>query len=102
MKPLSFWCQMLIWKGKSFCKLNRVDTLIGFFIIFRYGIQPKELKDAMAKEPNINSFVIFIGSLSDEADQLQRELPVGKAFVLKDTSELPKIMETIFSSTIAQ
>ncbi|CAI2356267.1 unnamed protein product [Caenorhabditis sp. 36 PRJEB53466] len=68
----------------------------------RYGIQPSELKKEMLKDPSINSFVIFIGSLSDEANQLQQELPAGKAFVLKNTAELPKIMETIFSSTIAQ
>lgn len=67
----------------------------------RYGIQPHKIKDAMLKDPNINTFVILIGSLGNEADMIQKQLPAGKAFVLKDTSELPKIMETIFSSTIA-
>ncbi|CAI5456254.1 unnamed protein product [Caenorhabditis angaria] len=68
----------------------------------RYGIQPKELKEEMIKEPTVNCFVVFIGSLGEQAERLLEELPSGKSFVLKDSAELPKIMETIFASTIAQ
>lgn len=56
----------------------------------------------MLKDRTINSFVIIIGCITEEADIIQETLPAGKCFVLKDTSELPKIMETIFASTIAQ
>lgn len=92
------------------CELNAkkddfdetVVILVSDANLQRYNIRPKKIKDAMTKYPGINSFAIMIGSLGDEADMIQRELPAGKAFVLKDTSELPKIMETIFASTIAQ
>ncbi|ULT83400.1 hypothetical protein L3Y34_012561 [Caenorhabditis briggsae] len=97
----------LEWAG---CELNvkkddfdeTVVILVSDANLRRYNIQPRKVKDVMTRRPGINSFVILIGSLSNEADEIQSQLPAGKAFVLKDTSELPKIMETIFSSTIAQ
>uniref|UniRef100_A0A8R1I809 VWFA domain-containing protein n=1 Tax=Caenorhabditis japonica TaxID=281687 RepID=A0A8R1I809_CAEJA len=81
---------------------ENVVILVSDANLERYGIHPSELRREMIKDPAINTFVIFIGSLSTEADDLQQQLPAGKTFVLKNTSELPKIMETIFASTIAQ
>lgn len=79
-----------------------VVVLVSDANLRRYSIQPYKIKEVMLKDPSINTFVILIGNLGNEADLVQKQLPVGKAFVLKDTTELPKIMETIFSSTIAQ
>ncbi|VDM74551.1 unnamed protein product [Strongylus vulgaris] len=67
----------------------------------RYGISPKDLIRAMNKSEDVRSFVILIGSLGEQAARLKEALPVGKAFVCENTSDLPKIMQTIFTSTLA-
>uniref|UniRef100_A0A1I7USB8 VWFA domain-containing protein n=2 Tax=Caenorhabditis tropicalis TaxID=1561998 RepID=A0A1I7USB8_9PELO len=79
-----------------------VVVLVSDANLARYGIRPDSIKSAMLKNPNVNTFVVLIGNLSREAEFIQKQLPSGKAFVLENTDELPKIMETIFSSTIAQ
>ncbi|CAB3401465.1 unnamed protein product [Caenorhabditis bovis] len=81
---------------------EKVVILVSDANLERYGIAPAELRREMTKETSVNCFVIFIGSLGTQAEELLAELPTGKAFALRDTDELPKIMETIFSSTIAQ
>ncbi|CAD6193433.1 unnamed protein product [Caenorhabditis auriculariae] len=79
-----------------------VVVLISDANLDRYGIRPSDLHRQITSDPKVNCFVIFIGSLDQQADSLLKHLPAGKAFVLKDTVDLPKIMETIFASTIAQ
>ncbi|CAL2036045.1 unnamed protein product [Caenorhabditis brenneri] len=37
------------------------------------------LRHAMLKDPSINTFVIMIDSLGNQADMIQKELPAGKA-----------------------
>jgi hypothetical protein len=51
-------------------------------------------------DENVNCFLILIGSLGPQAEQLRRELPAGKAFIAKSSGELPKIMQEIFASTL--
>ena len=35
----------------------------------RYGINPKDFSTIMTKDPNVNVFAIFIGSLGDQAQK---------------------------------
>lgn len=66
----------------------------------RYGIQPKHLTKYLQSEESVDSFIIFVGSLGEQAARLQKALPPGKAYVVTDTSQLPQIMQSIFSSAL--
>jgi len=54
----------------------------------------------MTKDEDVTCNVIFIASVEDEAEQLKRELPVGKSHVCLDTAKLPATFKQIFTSNI--
>ncbi|XP_062982036.1 von Willebrand factor A domain-containing protein 8 [Elgaria multicarinata webbii] len=66
----------------------------------RYGIPPAEFAQALTINPRVNAFAIFIGSLGNQADRLQRTLPAGRSFIAMDTKEIPQILQQIFTSTM--
>jgi von Willebrand factor A domain-containing protein 8 len=71
----------------------------------RYGIRPRDLSQAMQTRTDKSAihskaYCIFIASLGDEAESIKRELPVGRAFVCMDSSELPAIVRNILSTEI--
>mmetsp|Transcript_1455 Transcript_1455/g.5161 ORF Transcript_1455/g.5161 Transcript_1455/m.5161 type:complete len:997 (-) Transcript_1455:61-3051(-) len=66
----------------------------------RYGIEPRQLASVMASDQRVHSFCIFLASLQDEAQQISRQLPVGKGFVCLDTSALPSIFKQIFANSV--
>ncbi|PKU31513.1 von willebrand factor a hypothetical protein [Limosa lapponica baueri] len=66
----------------------------------RYGIQPSKFAQVLTTNAQVNAFAIFIGSLGDQADRLQRTLPAGRSFIAMDTKEIPQILQQIFTSTI--
>ncbi|KAM6448203.1 von Willebrand factor A domain-containing protein 8 isoform 3-T3 [Liasis olivaceus] len=66
----------------------------------RYGIPPARFAQALTINPKVNAFAIFIGSLGDQADRLQRTLPAGRSFIAMDTKEIPQILQQIFTSTM--
>lgn len=66
----------------------------------RYGIRPEHLMRALDQEPNVNSYAVFIGSLGDQADRLKKALPAGRSFVCLDLSQLPQILQQIFTSAM--
>ncbi|KAK7153741.1 hypothetical protein R3I94_007188 [Phoxinus phoxinus] len=66
----------------------------------RYGISPDRFARALTSDPQVNAFAIFIGSLGDQADRLQRTLPAGRSFVAMDTKQIPQILQQIFTSTM--
>jgi len=68
----------------------------------RYGLSAKEAAKhiSSAAERNVNSYVIFIASLDDEADQWKRDLPVGRGYVCLDTTKLPYIFKQIFTTNL--
>ncbi|KAI6205157.1 Von Willebrand factor A domain-containing protein 8 [Aphelenchoides besseyi] len=66
----------------------------------RYGIRPTHINRALNQEENVNVFLILIGSLGSQADELRKSLPAGKAFIAKSADELPQIMQQIFASTL--
>lgn len=69
----------------------------------RYGIHPRELNRAMHTnhDASIKAFCIFIASFGDEAELIRRELPAGRAFVCKHSSDLPSIVRNILTVEIA-
>ncbi|KAH0624441.1 hypothetical protein JD844_031871 [Phrynosoma platyrhinos] len=66
----------------------------------RYGIPPARFAQALTIIPKVNAFAIFIGSLGNQADRLQRTLPAGRSFIAMDTKEIPQILQQIFTSTM--
>ncbi|XP_077071835.1 von Willebrand factor A domain-containing protein 8 isoform X2 [Siphateles boraxobius] len=66
----------------------------------RYGISPDRFARALTSDPQVNAFAIFIGSLGDQAERLQRTLPAGRSFVAMDTKQIPQILQQIFTSTM--
>ncbi|RVE58198.1 hypothetical protein OJAV_G00206850 [Oryzias javanicus] len=66
----------------------------------RYGIQPERFARVLTSDPQVNAFAIFIGSLGDQAERLQRTLPAGRSFVAMDTKQIPQILQQIFTSTM--
>ncbi len=54
----------------------------------------------MTSDERVNVFAIFIGSLGEQAAKLKKTLPAGKAFLCKETQEIPQIMQQIFDSTV--
>ncbi|MBN3308156.1 VWA8 protein, partial [Amia calva] len=66
----------------------------------RYGISPDRFAQALTCNPQVNAFAIFIGSLGDQAERLQRTLPAGRSFVAMDTKQIPQILQQIFTSTM--
>ncbi|XP_053311448.1 von Willebrand factor A domain-containing protein 8 [Spea bombifrons] len=66
----------------------------------RYGIPPSRFAQALTVNPQVNAFAIFIGSLGDQAERLQRTLPAGRSFVAMDTKQIPQILQQIFTSTL--
>uniref|UniRef100_A0A8C6JZL1 von Willebrand factor A domain-containing protein 8 n=1 Tax=Melopsittacus undulatus TaxID=13146 RepID=A0A8C6JZL1_MELUD len=66
----------------------------------RYGIRPSRFAQVLTTNAQVNAFAIFIGSLGDQADRLQRMLPAGRSFIAMDTKEIPQILQQIFTSTM--
>uniref|UniRef100_A0A665V668 von Willebrand factor A domain-containing protein 8 n=1 Tax=Echeneis naucrates TaxID=173247 RepID=A0A665V668_ECHNA len=66
----------------------------------RYGIRPERFAQVLTSDPQVNAFAIFIGSLGDQAERLQKTLPAGRSFVAMDTKHIPQILQQIFTSTM--
>uniref|UniRef100_A0A3Q2ZT42 von Willebrand factor A domain containing 8 n=1 Tax=Kryptolebias marmoratus TaxID=37003 RepID=A0A3Q2ZT42_KRYMA len=66
----------------------------------RYGIRAEHFAQVLTSDPQVNAFAIFIGSLGDQAERLQRTLPAGRSFVAMDTKQIPQILQQIFTSTM--
>ncbi|XP_060945197.1 von Willebrand factor A domain-containing protein 8 [Limanda limanda] len=66
----------------------------------RYGIRPELFAQVLTSDPQVNAFAIFIGSLGDQAERLQKTLPAGRSFVAMDTKQIPQILQQIFTSTM--
>ena len=68
----------------------------------RYGIHPRYLAKAIEEgnEHKVKAHCIFIGSLGEEAEEIKRELPIGRGFICMQTKELPSIIRNILSTNI--
>lgn len=66
----------------------------------RYGLSPKIFGKLLQSNENVQCFAMFIGSLGQQAIHLQKNLPSGKGFVCLETSQIPKVLKTIFTSDV--
>ncbi|XP_055389541.1 von Willebrand factor A domain-containing protein 8 [Condylostylus longicornis] len=80
---------------------NSIVIVLSDANLSRYGIPPTELAKALMEgEPKIQSFVIFIGSLGDQADTINSEMPPGRSYVCMDLMQLPQILKQIFTTSL--
>ncbi|XP_055616057.1 von Willebrand factor A domain-containing protein 8 [Toxorhynchites rutilus septentrionalis] len=69
----------------------------------RYGISPRNLNDILQKQsPKVQAYVIFIGSLGDEAQLITNNMTAGKSFVCMNLEQLPQILKQIFTASVLQ
>ena len=66
----------------------------------RYGIPVRSLRDSLDLDKTVNTCVIAIGSLGDQAERMKEGLPAGRSFIVEETSEIPKILRQFFQSTL--
>lgn len=58
----------------------------------RYGLSARELSDLLTMDKHVDATAMFIGTLGEEAEELQSSLPRDKAFVCLKTEDLPNIL----------
>jgi MoxR-like ATPase len=68
----------------------------------RYGIHPRQLGRIIeaGSEKHVKAYCIFIASLGRDADEIKRELPVGRGHVCMQTSELPRVVKNILAANL--
>jgi len=81
---------------------ERFVILLSDANLARYGIRPSNLRKALMDNESVNAFLVLIGSLGQQATDIQKGLPAGKAFVATSATQIPEILQKIFSSTIAR
>ncbi|XP_075158408.1 von Willebrand factor A domain-containing protein c12.2 [Haematobia irritans] len=80
---------------------NSIVIVLSDANLSRYGIQPKDFAKALMNgEPKVKGHVIFIGSLAEEADIINSQMPAGHSYVCMDVSTLPQILKQIFTSSL--
>ncbi|KAI9590474.1 von Willebrand factor A domain-containing protein 8 isoform X1 [Glossina fuscipes] len=80
---------------------NNMVVVLSDANLSRYAIQPKEFAKAlMDGEPKVKGHVIFIGSLAEEADIINAQMPAGHSYVCMEVSSLPQILKQIFTSSL--
>jgi len=57
-----------------------------------YGIGSKELTRLIRSDPRVRVFVLFIGSLGDQAARLCRDTPPGHCRAVLDTASIPRVV----------
>jgi nanoRNase/pAp phosphatase (c-di-AMP/oligoRNAs hydrolase) len=67
----------------------------------RYGIAPSALAKEMNKVDNVKTHVVFIASVREEAEVWAKELPLGRAKVCLETSDLPHVVRDILTDSVA-
>ncbi|XP_016937195.2 von Willebrand factor A domain-containing protein 8 [Drosophila suzukii] len=80
---------------------NAIVVVLSDANLQRYGIAPKDLAVALKRgEPKVKGYAIFIGSLAEEADEINAEMPAGQSYVCLDLTKLPHILKQIFTSSL--
>ena len=65
---------------------------------FKDNISTSQISKALNSSEKVNAFIIFIGSIQDQAEVLVKGTR-GKSFACLDNKLLPKIMKDIFLSS---
>lgn len=63
----------------------------------RYRIEPEQVS-ALLQRNDVHAHLVLIGSMGDEASDLAKQIPNGRAQVCSDSEELPLLMKNILAS----
>ena len=63
----------------------------------RYRIEPEQVS-ALLQRSDVHAHLVLIGSMGDEASDLAKQIPNGRAQVCSDSEELPLLMKNILAS----
>jgi hypothetical protein len=66
----------------------------------RYGIEAWEVSEAMRTSDRVQTHMVMIGGLGDEAQDVVAELPVGKGHTCMDSADLPSILRQILTASL--
>ena len=66
----------------------------------RYRISSEEVSRTMRKSHYVNTHMVQVAGLRDEAEEFARKLPVGRAHICKASSDLPSILRQILTSSM--
>lgn len=58
-----------------------------------YDIKSSDLKRLLNMDRRVQVFIIFIGSMGDQATRLAVDLPANRVFTALDTRAIPKILK---------
>ncbi|KAI8991241.1 AAA domain-containing protein [Mycotypha africana] len=67
--------------------------------IAQYNIHPNDIARVLKSDDRVTARMIFIGSIQDQAEQLKKALG-SHAYVCTENKELPKIMKSLFLSSM--
>lgn len=67
--------------------------------IHQYNISPFMIATALQADLRVNAHIIFIGSLSDQAERLTEGLR-GTAHICLNNTQLPRILKSIFVASL--
>jgi MoxR-like ATPase len=59
----------------------------------QYGIGGGDLQRLLKLDKRVRVFILFIGSIGDQAIRLAEQCPAGQVFVALDTTQIPKILK---------
>ena len=65
-----------------------------------YGIGGRQLTRIMQLDPRVRVFVLFIGSLGDQAERLCRDTPPGHCRAVLDTSSIPRVVRECLMTVV--
>jgi len=87
--------------------LGSDNDIEGYNFIFsdanfdRYDISVSEIKKSMiSQDDRINSFMIMIASIEEEANKIVKSLPVGSAHTCFNSNDLPTVFKNILLETL--
>ncbi|TPX32182.1 hypothetical protein SmJEL517_g04613 [Synchytrium microbalum] len=67
--------------------------------IAQYNISPAAIGKALKADDRVNAYMVFIGTIGDQATTLMKAAP-GSSFVCFDNKDLPKIIKSMFLSSL--
>ncbi|XP_044576312.1 von Willebrand factor A domain-containing protein 8 [Cotesia glomerata] len=88
---------------RSISRENADESIVVVFSdanLERYGIPPQRLGQLLTSCPEVNAYVIFIGSLGDQATRVIQKMPSGRAFICMDLQNIPRILQQIFTASM--
>ncbi len=57
----------------------------------QYNIKASDFTALINGDRRVNVYILFIGTLGDQAKRLTEELPPGHVFICLETSDIPKV-----------